>query len=56
MDTFRLRRAEVRQADDARNALIDDLLRELNNLQKIMDRNAFVLVLIDGDSLQVSSF
>ena len=53
MDTLRKRYAEAKQADDARNTLLDDLLQKVDDLQKTMDRNAFVMVLIDGDCMNV---
>ena len=52
-DMLRKRRAEVHQADDARNSLLDDLLQKVDDMQKTMDRNAFVMVLIDGDCMTV---
>lgn len=52
-NSFRRRYAEVRAADDARNALIVDLLQQVDDMQKTMERNAFVLVLIDGDNMNV---
>lgn len=53
MDTLRKRCAEARQADDARNTLLDDLLQRVDDMQKTMDRNGFVMVLIDGDCMNV---
>ena len=53
MDTLRKRYAETKQADDARNTLLDDLLQKVDDMQKTMDRNAFIMVLIDGDSMNV---
>ena len=44
---------ELKRIDESRNELIDDLLRQLNDVQKTMDSNAFVMVLIDGDSMNV---
>jgi hypothetical protein len=55
MDVLRQRYAEAKQADDARNTLIEDLLQKVDDMQKTMDRNAFVMVLIDGDSMNVST-
>jgi len=55
MDVLRQRHAEAKQADDARNALVEDLLQKVDDLQKTMDRNAFVMVLIDGDCMNVCS-
>ena len=55
MDVLRQRYAEAQQADDARNTLIEDLLQKVDDMQKTMDRNAFVMVLIDGDSMNVST-
>lgn len=53
MDPFRERHATAKQADDARNNLIEDLLQKVDDMQKVMDRNAFVMVLIDGDCMNV---
>lgn len=55
MDWFRRRYLEAKQADDARNTLIEDLLQKVDDMQKTMERNAFVLVLIDGDNMNVST-
>ena len=54
MDDFRKRYIEAKHADDARNALIECLLQNVDDMQKTMDRNAFVMVLIDGDCMNVS--
>lgn len=51
MDRLRQRHAQAKQADEARNSLIEDLLQKVADMQKTMDRNAFVLVLIDGDCM-----
>lgn len=57
MDSFRRRYASVRDAerevDDTRSALIADLLQKVDDMQKTMERNAFVIVLIDGDNMNV---
>jgi hypothetical protein len=53
LDELRRRHAESKQAEDARNALLEDLLQTVDDMQKQMDRNAFVMVLIDGDSMNV---
>lgn len=53
MDRLRQRHAQAKQADEARNSLIEDLLQKVADMQKTMDRNAFVLVLIDGDCMNV---
>ena len=55
VELLRRRRAEVQQAEDARNTLLDDLLQKVDDMQKTMDRNAFVMVLIDGDCMTVST-
>lgn len=55
VELLRRRRAEVQQADDARNTLLDDLLQKVDDMQKTMDRNAFIMVLIDGDCMTVST-
>lgn len=44
----------MQEADTARTRLIEDLLNKVDDLEKTMDRNAFVLVLIDGDGMNVS--
>ncbi|KAJ9606162.1 hypothetical protein H2200_009123 [Cladophialophora chaetospira] len=49
MDALYKRLTEVRAADHKRDALLDDLFRKMDDMQKTMDRNAFTLVLIDGD-------
>lgn len=49
MDSLRKRLIEVKDADQSRNALLDDLFQMVDDMQKTMDRNAFVMVLIDGD-------
>ena len=54
MDALRKRRAEVKQADDARNTLLDDLLQKVDDMKKQMERNSFIMVLIDGDCMNVS--
>lgn len=54
MDALRTRYAEAKQADVARNTLLDDLFQKVDDMQKTMDRNAFVMVLIDGDCMNVS--
>lgn len=54
MASFRRRFEEVQEADSARMKLIEDLLHKVDDLEKTMDRNAFVLVLIDGDGMNVS--
>ncbi|KAK5957286.1 hypothetical protein OHC33_001658 [Knufia fluminis] len=51
MDALRTRYAEAKQADVARNTLLDDLFQKVDDMQKTMDRNAFVMVLIDGDCM-----
>jgi len=53
MDALRKRYAETKHADAARNTLLDDLFQKVDDMQKTMDRNAFVLVLIDGDCMNV---
>ena len=53
MEFYRKRYLEAKQADDARNTLIEDLLQKVDDMQKTMERNAFVLVLIDGDNMNV---
>ena len=53
MDALRQRHAEAKQADDARNNLIEDLLEKVDDMQRTMDRNAFVMVLVDGDCMNV---
>jgi hypothetical protein len=53
MDVLRQRHAEAKHADDARNNLIEDLLEKVDDMQRTMDRNAFVIVLIDGDCMNV---
>jgi hypothetical protein len=53
MDMLRKRYAEAKQANDARDTLLDDLLQTVDDMQKTMDRNAFIMVLIDGDSMNV---
>lgn len=55
MDVLHQRYDEVKQADVARNTLIEDLLQKVDGMQKAMDRNSFVMVLIDGDSMPVST-
>lgn len=47
-----MREAE-REIDDARDALIADLLQKVDDMRKTMERNAFVMVLIDGDNMNV---
>lgn len=54
MNELRQRYDAVKLADNARNALLEDLLRKVDSQQKTMDRNAFALVLIDGDCMNVS--
>jgi hypothetical protein len=49
MDDLRRRFIEVRQADHTRKNLLDDLFQKSDDMQKTMDRNAFIMVLIDGD-------
>ena len=56
MDAFDKRYATVRHADDVRNNLIEDLLKEVKGLRKTMDRNPFVLVLLDGNCMNVCMF
>ncbi|KIW22014.1 uncharacterized protein PV07_12588 [Cladophialophora immunda] len=51
MDVLRRRIIDVRRADHARNSLFDDLVQKLDDMQKTMDRNAFIMVLIDGDCM-----
>jgi hypothetical protein len=53
LDELRRRHAESKQAEDARNTLLEDLLQLVDDMQKQMDRNAFVMVLIDGDCMNV---
>lgn len=53
MDMLRKRYAEAKQANDARDTLLDDLLQKVDDMQKTMDRNAFIMVLIDGDCMYV---
>lgn len=53
MASFRARFEEVKGADAARTKLIEDLIGKVDDLEKTMDRNAFVLVLIDGDGMNV---
>lgn len=53
MDMIRKRCAEAKQANDACDTLLDDLLQKVDDMQKTMDRNAFILVLIDGDGMNV---
>lgn len=55
MDRFRQQYAAAKNADDNRNALIEELLQTVGNLEKTMERNAFILVLIDGDNMNVST-
>lgn len=56
MASFRGRFEEVQVADAARTKLIEDLLTKVDDMEKTMDRNAFVLVLIDGDGMNVRMF
>lgn len=51
---LRKRHAKAKQAEYARSALLDDLLQTVDDMQKQMDRNAFIMVLIDGDCMKVS--
>jgi len=53
MDALRKRYTEVKLADVARNTLLDDMFQKVNDMQKSMDRSAFVMVLIDGDCMNV---
>ena len=46
MDALRKRHAEAKQADDTRKTLLDDLLQKVDDMQKTLDRNAFIMVLI----------
>ena len=50
---LRQRYAEMKQADAARNALLDDLFQRVDDMRKTMERNAFIMVLIDGDCMNV---
>lgn len=54
MDDLEKSLIEVRRGDHVRNTLLDDLFRKLDDMQKTMDRNAFTMVLIDGDCTLVS--
>lgn len=54
LEELRQRYAAARDAEELRNRLIEDLLQRMSDMQKTMDRNAFVLVLIDGDCMIVS--
>lgn len=54
MEGLRRRYVDAQEADQARNSLIEDLLQRVGDLQKQMDRHGFVLVLIDGDCMNVS--
>jgi len=49
------RYAEVKQAEVDRNNLLDELFQKVDDMQKTMDRNAFIMVLIDGDCMNVRS-
>ncbi|EXJ70670.1 uncharacterized protein A1O5_05660 [Cladophialophora psammophila CBS 110553] len=51
MDILRKQYMELKKADEARNNLIETLFRKIDNMQKTMDRNAFIMVLIDGDNM-----
>ncbi|KIW34987.1 uncharacterized protein PV07_01714 [Cladophialophora immunda] len=42
---------ECKKADEARNTFIGRLIQKIDNMQKAMDRNAFIMVLIDGDNM-----
>ena len=53
IDEFRRRCVEAKQADNDRNTLLDDLLQQVDDMQKTVDRNAFIMVLIDGDCMNV---
>ncbi len=53
MDALSKRYADAKLADTARNTLLDDLFQKVVDMQKVMDRNAFVIVLIDGDCMNV---
>ena len=53
MDELRRRYIEAKQADDARNTLIDVLFQKVDDMLKTMERNAFVMVLVDGDCMNV---
>ena len=53
IDALRKRYIEAKQADDARNTLIEALFQKVGDMQKTMDRNAFIMVLIDGDCMNV---
>lgn len=55
MDAFRRRYTEVAKANKDRDNLLNDLLQALDDVHKAIESNAFVLVLIDGNSLQVCS-
>jgi len=52
-DLLRMRYVEAKQADLARSTLLDDLFQKVDDMQKTMDRNAFVMVLADGDCMNV---
>ena len=54
MDDFRLRYVQIKQSDNIRNGLIEDLLKSLDETRKASDRDNFVLVLLNGNSIQVS--
>jgi len=47
------RYADAKQAEVDRNTLLDELFQKVDDMQKTMDRNAFVMVLIDGDCMNV---
>lgn len=54
MADFRRRFAEVQDADTARTRLIEDLITKIHDMEKMQERDSFVLVLIDGDGMNVS--
>ena len=56
MDALRQKHTLVKQADDERNLFIEELLLKIDGMQKKIDRSSFVLVLIDGDCMNVCYF
>ena len=54
MESLGKRYDELKIVNDSRDRVVDELFQMLNDVNMKVERNSFVVVLIDGDHMKVS--